>query len=162
MDTIKEQENICQKYTHPEIIQIVIEAIDHFKKTRFLKLDMSSFGHARDTVCYGCMATCAVFYLMDETPNKDNIENHPINGYTEDSVDWFEFAVDELRCGSVSGFIYELYDLEGSPVISSEEYAHFDNFEIGLSGSPSDEELDQFKDWLITLKEEIIEFEANN
>lgn len=103
------QINIFTKYNPVQAIELMIAALEHFKNSNKLRLDMDSFGrYSEDSeTCYGCLATCSIFYVTGEEPTKNNIEwtKHPVNGYTEDSVSSFENAIDDFRIGDVETFL---------------------------------------------------------
>lgn len=126
-------------------IKLVMESILHFKDDDNFGFDMGTYGefdHNKGR-CYGCAATCAIFYLTKEEPNEDNIEpeNHPINGFTKDDVEDFEGVVDsfrsyeELAIGEVLDY-FEIYD---DPPKELVDY----DFPM-LCGYPSEEEINTF------------------
>lgn len=72
------------------------------------KIDMTSFGHSKDGVCFGCAATCAVQQLAGENfiPDFIGTMSTQADFLKFDLYDMgaFETAIDELR----KGIIYDL------------------------------------------------------
>lgn len=96
----QELENKIKSMTAKEIILAMIDSL----KNPLTKIDMDSFGHVDNGICYGCAATNTICKIGDLNPNIElNADNLWGAKYARDSrfIEGFERAIDYLRLGSI-------------------------------------------------------------
>lgn len=126
-----------------DFVTVVADALEHFVKEKPFKLALSSFGYwdEKQELCYGCIATCAIFHLANVPVTKDNIckPAHPDLGNAQ-RRNTFEIYVDCFRRGgntapfSFLNINYSSIPIEGRAFIESYPLPRID-------GHPSDESL---------------------
>ena len=115
-----------------ELIDAMIQGL----KNPSCQIDMRSFGHEIDGICFGCAATNAIQYLSGKKFTPDNIDGTYNRAeylkLDKGVLNSFEFAIDHLRCGSIytaNIYLAELripeiiYDLDKEyPVLTTGNY----------------------------------------
>ena len=98
----QEFENKVKSMSAHDIIMSMVDGL-RYPRT---EIDMYTFGYEEDGICYGCAATNAILHIMDA--NKEEVEDHidgrRAAGYKASTTKQFEYAIDQLRKGSVSGY----------------------------------------------------------
>lgn len=84
-------------------------------------IDMGTFGCSRNGICFGCAATCAVYQLLDSSPNPLSMCAGILGqaswfGYDYDTLYDFETAINAFRSGKPSHlFRFYGYTIEDVP-----------------------------------------------
>lgn len=89
------------KLTPKQVVQAMVDGL----RKKHVLVNMHSFGHVKDGVCYGCAATNAVCELFGVKFGPDVIANADrradVVHQSFEKLRWFENAIDLLRQGDV-------------------------------------------------------------
>ncbi len=104
MKTTKTFRQQILSMTAGEIIMSMVKGLEK----PVTKINMSTFGSSNNDVCYGCAATNTICKITDVKFNKLNIKRREYRATavksTEQFLELFECAIDELRRGYIDGY----------------------------------------------------------
>jgi len=129
-----------------DIVDTMIKGL----KREWVMIDMTSFGHSKNGICFGCAATNTLCELMQESFYDSEIEYRVDkfgDGIASHELELFEGAIDELRRGDIEEFLFNLGKI-----------SHLFSFELPTLGQIGHKELPIIT--TDTWKVEIISYEA--
>lgn len=110
-------EEKIKSLTPHEVLDAMIQGL----KNPSCKVNMNTFGHVEDGICFGCAATNAIQYLSGEKFTPDNIVGESRRAkylkINPNILTSFEIAIDELRSGCIEMTNIYLYELGISEII---------------------------------------------
>ena len=114
-------EHKIRNLTPYEVIDAMIQGL----KNPSCKINMHSYGFSTEGMCFGCAATNAIQYLADKKFTPDNINSLSsrskyLNINTRD-LEYFEDAINNLRCGYISMANLYLNNLGIKPIEYNQE-----------------------------------------
>lgn len=92
----------------------IVDAMVGGLKREWVNVRMYSFGHAHESICYGCAATNTLCQLMGEPFHADNISSAQSRAdqfnyqITRGELNLFEYAIDSLRQGELYQALHNL------------------------------------------------------
>lgn len=109
-------EHKIRNLTPYEVIDAMIQGL----KNPSCQIDMHTYGSSKKGMCFGCAATNAIQYLADKKFTPDNINDVDSRSqYLNINVrylEYFEDAINNLRCGYISLANLRLNNLGIKPI----------------------------------------------
>jgi len=110
--TFKEK---VQSMTASEIIMAMVESL----RNPYVVIDMDTYGETDIYgICYGCAATNTICHIQNVTPlevqmnmMEDRIKAYNIPSEELNFMDFFETAIDDLRCGTIRYYNYFAHEI---------------------------------------------------
>lgn len=144
MNIYEQLEERIKSMTAKEIVLAMLDGITD----PVTEIDMNSYGHKRNGICYGCAATNMICKVGELNPFEELLEDvqRPHYRYLSDHVSEFESAIDCLRLGDVAGYNF-IAEAEGFALLP--EYVYLP--EIGNDNYKNPEVLKEWYDFANTL-----------